>query len=231
MPAGTITALRVQEHDAQRVNLFIDHTFALGLSLATVARERLYIGLYLDAPAYARIEAAESVEHAINTALRALEARPRSIAEISDRLRRKGFAPETIDTAIERLQGSGLLDDAAFARFWIENRQACRPRGRGALMAELRRKGVAAGVVDAALHTTLDDDECARAERLARAALRRYATVGDYHTFLRRLGGYLQRRGFGSETIRPIVERLWAELGGAPDDAGDPAPSGQEQER
>jgi len=231
MPTGTITALRVQEHDAQRVNLFIDHTFALGVSLATVARERLYVGLYLDAAAYARIEAAECTDQALHTALRALEARPRSNAEIRERLRQKGFAPETIDTAIARLQDGGLLDDAAFARFWIENRQACRPRGRGALVTELRRKGVAADVVDAALHTTLDDDEFARAERLARAVVRRYATAGDYHTFLRRLGGYLQRRGFGSATIRPIVERLWAELGGAPDDAGDPAPSGEEMDR
>ncbi|PMP75953.1 MAG: RecX family transcriptional regulator, partial [Roseiflexus castenholzii] len=52
---------------------------------------------------------------------------------------------------------------------------------------------------------------------LARAAMRRYASVADYQTFLRRLGGYLQRRGFSAETILPIVERLWRERGGDSD--------------
>lgn len=214
MPEGTITALRAQEHDAQRVNLYIDHTFALGVSLATVARERLYVGMHLDAATFARIEAAESVERAVQIAVRAIESRPRSTAEIRDRLQRKGVAPEIIDAAVERLHASGLLDDAAFARFWIENRQTCRPRGRHALADELRRKGVNAELVASTLDATLADDETARAETLARAAVRRYADVADYRTFLRRLGGYLQRRGFSAETILPIVERLWHERGG-----------------
>lgn len=217
MPEGIITALRVQEHDTQRVNVYIDHAFALGVSLATVVRERLYVGMHLDAATCARIEATESVERAVQIALRAIESRPRSVAEIRDRLHRKGFAPETIDAAVERLHTSGLLDDAAFARFWIENRQMCRPRGRHALADELRRKGVSAELVASALNATLTDDETARAETLARAAMRRYASVADYQTFLRRLGGYLQRRGFSAETILPIVERLWRERGGDSD--------------
>lgn len=214
MPEGTITALRAQEHDAQRVNLYIDHAFALGVSLATVARERLFVGMHLDAATFARIEAAESVERAVQIAVRAIESRPRSMAEIRDRLQRKGFAPETIDAAVERLLASGLLDDVAFTRFWIENRQTCQPRGRHALADELRRKGVNAELVASALDATLADDETARAETLARAAVRRYAGVADYRTFLRRLGGYLQRRGFSAEIILPIVERLWHERGG-----------------
>jgi regulatory protein len=55
-------------------------------------------------------------------------------------------------------------------------------------------------------------DEAARAETLARAALRKYAAAPDYATFARRLGGYLQRRGFGPETARTLVARLWAEI-------------------
>ncbi|MGQ9549724.1 MAG: regulatory protein RecX [Roseiflexus sp.] len=225
MPEGIITALRVQENDAQRVNLYINDAFALGVSLTTVVRERLYVGMHLDAAAYARIESAERIERAVQTALRAIEVRPRSIAEVRDRLQRKGFAPETITAAIERLQAGGLLDDTAFARFWIENRQTCRPRGRYALADELRRKGVDAELVAAALDTSLTDDETERAEILARAALRRYATIADYRTFARRLGGYLQRRGFSADTILPIIERLWQER-----DSGDDTGPGMSTE-
>lgn len=214
MPEGVITALRAQLNDPQRVNVFINDEFALGVSLTTISRERLYVGLYLDEAAYARVAQAEDIDRAVHAALRALESRPRSIAEIQDRLRRKGFAAEAIAAAIDRLQANGLLDDAAFARFWVENRQAYRPRGRQALLNELRRKGVAADIVDGALNNGLADDESASAEALARGVARRYAAAPDFQTFLRRLGGYLQRRGFGFDTIRPIAERLWAEYGG-----------------
>jgi regulatory protein len=76
---------------------------------------------------------------------------------------------------------------------------------------------VDAELVAVALDASLTDDETRRAEMLARAALRRYATVADYQTFVRRLGGYLQRRGFSAETILPIVERLWRERGSRDD--------------
>jgi regulatory protein len=224
MPAGTITALRAQAHDPQRVNVFIDGEFAIGVSLNTITRAGLYVGLALDEAGYARIEQAEGADKAFQTALRFLEARPRSIAEIRERLRRKEFAAEAIDGAVERLSALGLVDDASFARFWVENRQACRPRGVSALRDELRRKGIARDVVATVLSDdTLTGDEAERAMTLARAALRKYAGAPDQATFMRRLGGYLQRRGFGFEVARPILDQLWMELKGSlegPDDQG-----------
>lgn len=213
MPSGTITALRVQEHDRQRVNVFVDDTFAIGISLDTLAREELYVGKTLDADAWADLETAESADKAFSAALRYLETRPRSIAEVRERLRRKQFAPATIEAALARLIDLNLLNDAAFSQFWIENRQACRPRGIQALRQELYRKGIERDIIDATLSDRqLTGDEDEQALTLARAALRKYARIPDYLSFQRRLGGYLQRRGFGFETIKPILEMLWQEL-------------------
>lgn len=216
MPAGTITALRAQANDPQRVNVFIDGEFALGVSLNTITQERLYIGRQLDEADYARIEQAERADKAFQAALRFLESRPRSAAEVRERLGRKSFEPREIDAAIARLGALGLIDDATFARFWVENRQACRPRGSSALREELRRKGIAPDVVASVLSdAALTGDEAGRARELARAALRKYAGAPDRATFARRLGGYLQRRGFSFEVIRPIIEQLWSELKGS----------------
>jgi regulatory protein len=226
MPTGKITALHAQARDAQRVSLFIDGAFALGISLDTLARERLYVGQELGEEDFARLERAERVDQATRAALRLIDVRPRSAAELRDRLRRKGFEPEPIEQSVDRLVELRLVDDDAFARYWVEQRQLMHPRGPGALRDELRRKGVDPHVIA----QVLDDEELVgvaseQAEQVARAALRKYAGAPDYATFARKLGGYLQRRGFAFGTIRPLLEQLWKEQGlEAPaSDDGEPA--------
>lgn len=213
MPAGTITALRVQERDSQRVNVFVDGAFALGVSLATLTRERLFVGQQLGEEEFERLEHAESADKALHAGMRLIETRPRSLAELRERLSRKGFAPDAVANALERLSDLGLADDTAFARFWVENRQSYRPRGINALRDELRRKGVAQDVIAGAIDESGGrDEEAERAMTLGRAALRKYADAPDYHTFSRKLGGFLQRRGFGFDTVRPVLEQLWREI-------------------
>jgi regulatory protein len=216
MPTGKITAIAAQAHDSQRVNIFVDGDFALGISIATLAREGLFVGQQLDEEAWSRLEAASLAEKAMLAAARLLDARPRSTAEVRLRLRRKEFPPEVIEQAVERLVDLGLLDDAAFSRYWVDNRQSFRPRGRLALRDELRRKGVDRTTIEQAIAEAdaegEPDAEAARAEQVARNALRRYADSPDRATFQRRLGGLLQRRGFSLDVIRPILVILWGEL-------------------
>jgi regulatory protein len=62
MPAGTITALRAQAKDPQRVNVFVNGEFAIGVSLNPVSKEGLYVGKQLSEEDYARIERAEGYD-------------------------------------------------------------------------------------------------------------------------------------------------------------------------
>lgn len=213
MPTGTITALKAQINDSQRVNVFIDGEFALGVSLKTLADEGLYVGKVIDDAAWERLDATEQMSKALHAAARLLEVRPRAIAELRQRLQQKGFAPLAIDAALERLTELGMLDDMAFSRTWVENRRTFRPRGTIALRAELRRKGVSNDTIARVLAEADDgaDAESARAFQLARTALHRYANAPDRATFTRRLGGFLQRRGFTLDVIRPVIDQLWAE--------------------
>ena len=142
-------------------------------------------------------------------ALRLLAARPRSVAEVRQRLRRRGAVDPEAAEVIARLQEEGLLDDAAFAAYWRESRETFRPRGRRLLQAELRQKGVEAEVARAAL-TDLDEDEQAYRAGLRRA---RSLAAADEVLFRRRLEDYLRRRGFGYEVAVQAVRRLWAEVG------------------
>jgi regulatory protein len=219
MPAGKVTALRAQVNDSQRVNVFIDGEFALGVSLNTISKEKVFVGKELTEEDYERIVASESADKALHAAMRSLEARPRSSSELRERLRRKEYAPEVIEQVLERLEGIGLVDDTAFARFWVENRQTYRPRGANALRNELRRKGVDRSITE----SVLDDDELVGDQEqqvmdLARKALRKYADAPDRMTFTRKLSGYLQRRGFTFDVIKPVIDTLWEEIRTAKDD-------------
>lgn len=214
MPPGTITALSVQVGDHDRVNVFIDGAFAIGISLATLQREGLFKGQALSDEQWQCLQRAESGHKAWEAALRLIEVRPRAEREIRDRLRRKQYEPEQIDEVVIRLRDLGLLDDEQFARLWVANRTATSPRGSQALRRELLIKGVDRQVASEVIEAAIDPhSEAAMCEEVARKALSRYASVADWPSFQRRLGGLLQRRGFAWETARPVLQQLWRERG------------------
>jgi regulatory protein len=127
-------------------------------------------------------------------------------------LTEKGHAAERIERVIARLRELRLVDDRAFADFWLDERARHRPRGARALKAELFQKGIAREVVDQALDPERDESDDAY-----RAATRRAATLStlDERLFRQRLAQLLQRRGFGWEAIEGAVERCWSERAGA----------------
>lgn len=207
--------MAIQAGDQERVNVFIDGEFAIGISIYVMQDERLHKGQVLSQADWDRLEQAERGSRAWNAALRLLAARPRTEHEIRDRLRRKEFPPDQIDAVVARLHNLELLNDAQFARLWIANRQTLNPRGAQALRQELRAKGVDRHVADEVIADTTDaDSERAACEEVARKAVHKYTNAPDRMTFQRRFGGFLQRRGFSFETIRPIMDELWREAQG-----------------
>jgi regulatory protein len=214
-----VTRVAFQQHDPSRVNVFVDGRFALAISAVEAVHRGLKPGRLLTAADLDDLRHLEERERARNGALALLAVRPRSRRELTDRLVRKGLPAEVVTGVLDDLAARGYVDDAAFARYWVENRQANRPRGRRALTAELRAKGVDAGDIDAATLPTAADEE-ASALVLAR---RRAATLRepDPRRFQQRLGAFLQRKGYAYDTVRVVVAAVLAERGAAADDGND----------
>ena len=196
--------MRPTRRDPERVSIHLDGAFAFALSAQLVADERLAVGDALDEDRVAALTAAGESSRATEAALVFLAYRPRSEREVRDRLRRGGYTPEAIDYTIGRLHEWRYLDDADFARRWVENRATHRPRGARLLQQELRQKGIDTETArDVIAEAELD--EVAAAEALARRRLPAYA--GDDSTAIRRrLAAYLARRGYGFDVIRPALE-------------------------
>jgi regulatory protein len=136
-------------------------------------------------------------------ALRFLEARPRSTAEVRRRLLTQGYRPELVEGCITRLLDLGILDDEAFARSWVESRDRARPRGERALRSELARKGIERGVTDSVLASRDAAYPDADAEAAGRVLARHapaLARVADPRSRRQRAYALLARNGFDSDT-------------------------------
>ncbi len=208
--SGTITAIEPQRRrGGRRFNVFLDGEFAFSLDASLAARLRLY--QELGTAEIAALVASDERARALDAAYTFLSYRPRSAREVEQRLQQKGYSPAAIASARERLDRFRLVDDTAFARYWVEQRQAHSPRGRTALRAELRAKGVGAAEIAAVLP---EGDEGAAAYQ---AGLRRLRSLSrlDHATFRQRMGAYLQRRGFSYGASATAVERLWADASAA----------------
>jgi regulatory protein len=189
------------------VKVFLDGSLAFRLEAEAVRREGLQTGEELPDERIEALSRADDARRCLSAALRFLSYRPRAEAELRGRLRQRGFDAASVDIVILKLKEQGLVDDAAFARFWQENRSSFRPRSRALTSLELRRKGVAGDVVAAALSGVGDEDSAYRA---AQSKARLLARLG-YEVFRRRLRDYLRRRGFNFGVTARTVERLWQE--------------------
>ncbi|HLD93762.1 MAG TPA: RecX family transcriptional regulator [Anaerolineales bacterium] len=203
---ATITAIKQQKRNPQRVNIYLDENFAF--PLAKIVAAWLKVGQRLSVEKVRQLKERDQAEKAFQRALNFLSYRPRSEAEIERNLRKFEVEETVITDVIERLRRGNLLNDADFAHHWVENRAAFRPRGAFALRAELRQKGVPDEVIDQAL-SHLDET------KLARQAARRKATKLsnlEWPDFRNKLGAHLSRRGFDHEIVFDVCEEAWNEL-------------------
>ncbi|GAB4530940.1 MAG: RecX family transcriptional regulator [Anaerolineales bacterium] len=203
-----ITALRLQKHNPNRVNVYLDGEFAFGLSRIVAAWLR--VGDELSAEKITALQAEDGIEVAHQRALRLLESRPRTRQEITQNLKNHDTPPQVIEAVLERLERSGLLNDAAFARAWVENRTDFRPRGSALLRQELRQRGVPQKTIETVL-TEIQPQEATLAYRAGQQRLNRYAAL-PWPEFRRKMGAYLMRRGFPYEIVQQALRQLWNDL-------------------
>jgi regulatory protein len=105
------------------------------------------------------------------------------------------------------MEAVGLVDDAAFARDWVESRQQRRHLSKSALRRELQTKGVDREQIDEAVAEVEGDDELAAAEALALKKVRSMTGLAREVQY-RRLAGALARRGFSAGVTSTVLGRV-----------------------
>jgi regulatory protein len=203
----TITLLERQKKNKARVSVYLDGEFAFGINEMDAVMLRK--GQQLSESEIDELRQKDAITKAFDAAATLLAYRPRSTQEIRQRLLKKSFDDVVIDTAIEKLERLGYLDDRAFARFWIEDRNRFKPRGRRALSYELRNKGISDSLIQDLLDELVNESDGAYEAAQKRVRSMRGKTQRE---FKKKIGAFLQRRGFGYEAVNNALNQLIQEI-------------------
>ena len=144
---------------------------------------------------------------ALDRAVGYLAARARSTREIEQKLLQAGYRPCTVEMVIYKLQRENLLDDADFARQWVESRQTHK-LGRSRIAQELRRKGVSQEEAEEALSVIDDEDQLAGAVALVEKAAARIKPGEDIRKASSRIAGMLARRGYSWDIAKQAIQQV-----------------------
>ncbi|MBC8134278.1 MAG: RecX family transcriptional regulator [Fibrella sp.] len=208
---GRITAIEEQVRHKDRVNVYVDGTFALGLFADVAVTLGLKIGQEMTAERLTELADAELRRKAKEDAYRLLSFRARTEKEIVDRLKRREYDEAIIADTVAYLHEQSLLDDADFAARFAATRS--RTHGDRAITMELRQKGVDAATIKQTLADSADvAGEDAEYDTVRALAERR---VGENPSdkspgAKQKLWAFLARRGFGSDVIKRVVARLYS---------------------
>ncbi len=150
----------------------------------------------------------KTLSRAKNSAYRYLSLRPRSRAEVENKLQDRGFSPDIIRSVIDHLTRLGYLDDGKFSIQWASSRVRLRGFGRRRIEQELRTKGINRELIKETLDGVFE--ESSEAEVARREAEKKLKTLARFEPDVqrRRLAGHLERKGFPSGVIHTILRSI-----------------------
>ena len=198
-----ITAI-TKQRGKYLVTINESETIIVPLSLM---RERpLKLGQSLDLEEYDNWLMVRQYRFALDRAVGYLAARARSKQEIEQKLLQVGYRPCTVEMVLYKLEREHLLDDADFARQWVESR-ATHKLGKRRIAQELRRKGVSQEEAEEALSVIDDEDQLVGAVALAEKAAARIKPGEDPHKASQRIGAMLARRGYSWDITKEALQQ------------------------
>lgn len=200
-----ITKIESQKNP-DRVNVYIDGSFSFGLYNELRYKYDLHKGKEIDKEFIEFILEKENLNKAINVALDYLTYRQRSEKEVFDKLNSKEYPDKLIYEAIDYLKSKGYINDREFARSFLQDKTNINKYGPIKIKNQLRLKGISNRIIDEIVDMDRDDEYQMSLE-LASKRISRYKNE-ERSAIYRKLGGYLQRRGFSYEVVNQVLREL-----------------------
>ena len=197
--------------ERSRLRVIINDDSEVFVPLSLFRERPLTVGEPIDMEEYDQWLLLRQYRHALDRAVAFLAGRARSRREMEERLLRSGYRPCTVEMVLYKLEKEGLLDDADFARQWVDARSA-RRMGRGRIAQELRRKGVSAREAEEALEGLSEEEQLEGAIVLVEKAMTRTPSGEDPRKTAARITAMLARRGYDYDTAREAISRVMEDI-------------------
>lgn len=201
-----ITSIERQKRSEHRYNIFVNETFAFSVHEDVLVKHRLAKGQWIAKSRMEEIFQDEERQKALNDALKYIGRKPRSVQEVTQKLKLKGFETTLIESVIRQLTDHQYLDDESFAKSWAEHRILNSKRGRQWVRQELKMKGVAKEKIGDALQAVSSEAEYNTAMELAVKRLKQIC--GEPRDKQRKLAQFLLRRGYPNSMVAKVVREV-----------------------
>jgi len=194
-----VTAIKQQAKRTNRYSVFVDGKYAFSLSEAALLESKLHAGKELTKRQIGEYERISKDDKLHNQTLRYVALRPRSKWELETYLEKKKAPPALIKSILNKLSKAGFIDDEQFARAFVNDRRLLKPTSRRRLVAELRKKRIASGIIEKVVGSDAADELAA-----LRATIERKRRQTKYQDD-KKLMQYLARQGFSYGDIKQAL--------------------------
>jgi regulatory protein len=148
-------------------------------------------------------------ERAVELAYRYLNRRERTVAEVRRHLIGREVAPGEADAAIRELSEHGALDDARFARLFVQDKRALEHWGNERIRRGLEARGIDRELVETVLAASPDGENGDEPDELGRALTllrQRFAAAPRERPERERALGVLLRKGYEYELAVDAIQ-------------------------
>ncbi len=205
-----VTDIETQKKNGKRKSVYVDGEFVAGVHEDVVAQTGIVVGQEIDYTFINSVLLKEQERYVREKALRLLDYRDRTKDELEKRLVRDGCDQKTTEKVVADLERAGVINDEKFAREFLESRNRSKPVGKMRMAREMYTRGVKKDLAEEVLENYTEEEEYENALSLARKKTKN--TAGLDKESLRKIAGFLARRGFDWETISKVMDEIGAEM-------------------
>lgn len=204
-----ITLIEEQKKNKERVSIYIDEAYGFGVSLEILYKYNLKVGMELTEDFISDVIRKEEALKANNYAMNLISMGGlKTEKEIRDRMIKKGFNDDDINNAINLLKDYKYVDDRIYAEYYIKDKLQINGYGKNKIKNDLFRKGVSSETISECLDEFVDDDsQFELAVELGRKKVKTVKT-DDFNVLYRKVGSFLQGRGFSFDVIKKVMSVL-----------------------
>lgn len=145
----TITALKIQVRDKNKVNVFLNNTYFCSLSLETVMKYNLKPNMMVEEAVIEKYQMESEKSLAYDKALKLISTRYKTQKEVEKYLEEKGYLPSTIWYVIKKLLDYNFIDDERYVESYLSHHKE--KDGVNKIRQQLLMKGIREEIIESAL--------------------------------------------------------------------------------